>query len=96
MELAAAREWTCKIAVYTGALTKREWMQEVSDAIAAGGLHFTVFAAVVEVTSPMCRAEVTDVRSHKILVSLARDRFPTPAKRREEILRQLRDHAWTR
>ena len=77
-------------------MTKAEWRKEVSDAIAAGDLHFSVFSAVVEVTSPMCRAEVTDDRSHKIVVSLARDRFPTPAKRREEILRQLRDHAWTR
>ena len=72
------------------AMTKAEWIKEVSDAIASDGLHFTVFAAVVEVTSPMCRAEVTDDRRNKIVVSLARDRFPTPAKRREEILRQLR------
>ena len=58
-----------------------------------------LFSAMVEQTTPMCYAEVTEVTDGKLTksrVSLARDRFPTVAARREEILRQLRQAAASR
>jgi hypothetical protein len=69
-------------------LTKAEWIAEVTSALREGSIHLQVFAAVVEVTSPMCYAELIDGKSTR-RISLARDRYPTPAARRTEILRQL-------
>ena len=71
-------------------LTKVEWIAEVTSALHDGGVSLQVFAAVVEVTSPMCYAELIDGTRGTRRISLARDRYPTPAARRAEILRQLR------
>ena len=72
-------------------MTKEDWVEELRNAVASRGLRWLVFGALVEQTSPMCYAELTDeARRTKCRISLARDRFANPETRREEILRQLR------
>jgi hypothetical protein len=72
-------------------MTKEEWLDELDTAIASAGLPWRVFTAWVEQDSPMCFAELThdEKQRNTRRVSLARDRFPTVAERRAEILRQL-------
>ena len=73
-------------------MTKAEWVAEVSGAITSAGRHWSVFCAVVEGSSPMAYAEITDSDGKNLRrISLARDRFSTPTARRTEILRQLKD-----
>lgn len=71
-------------------MTKKEWTEEVTRTVDGAGLPWRVFAAWVEQSSPICCAELTDTRSGRdCRISLAHDRFPTPADRRNEIIRQL-------
>ena len=73
-------------------MTKQEWIDEVTAALDGGSaLRWRLSRGLVEQGSPMCYAEVTDEqRTNVRRISLARDRFRTPAARRDEILRQLR------
>jgi hypothetical protein len=68
-------------------MTKDEWIAEVTAAVAASGLPLTVFTAHVEVNSPMCYAELSGDSTRTL--TIARDRYPTPAARSKELLRQL-------
>ena len=71
-------------------MTKKDWTDEVEGVIAAAGLPWRVTTAWVEQHSPMCSADLSDIRNgQQRRVTLARDRFPTPAERRAEIVRQL-------
>jgi hypothetical protein len=73
------------------ALSRQEWLDEVTSAIASARLDWRVFAGSVEGNSPMCYAELSTHSGHQHTrhISLARDRFPTPEQRRQEIIRQL-------
>ena len=71
-------------------MTKKEWTEEVSRAVDGAGLPWRVFTSWVEQNSPLCGAELTDIRSgRERRIGLARDLFPTEADRRNEIIRQL-------
>ena len=73
------------------ALSRQEWLNEVSLAIACFSLDWRVFGGSVERNSPMCYAELAAHSGHQHTwrISLARDRFPSSEQRRQEIIRQI-------
>ena len=73
-------------------MTKKQWADELDAILAADGGQWRLFKAWVELSSPMCGAELTDYRAGtERRVVLARDRFRTPHERRAEVMRQLRE-----
>ena len=78
-------------------LTKQEWFAEVDAALTSVGMSWKIASGICEQASPMCYAEVTDKDGGAVCrVSLARDRFPDAAARREEVARQLRERCTTK
>jgi hypothetical protein len=65
------------------------WSDELATAVGGGGLPWRVVKAWLEHGSTCC-AELSDTRNGtECYVTLAHDRFLTPAERRAEITRQL-------